>query len=84
MKMLKTNLSVFLMLFVLFSTNLFAEDFEGSKKVAKGDKLEVSATNGNIIVSIWEKDEVYIKAKNKDVDDVKDICFKQNGNVYVF
>jgi hypothetical protein len=84
MKMLKTNLSVFLMLFVFFSTNLFAEDFEGSKKVAKGDKLEVSATNGNIIVSIWEKDEVYIKAKNIDVDDVKDFSFKQNGNVVVF
>ena len=59
MKNVKTNLPVFLMLFVFFSINLFAEDFEGGEKVARGDKLEVSATNGNIIVSIWEKDEVY-------------------------
>ena len=81
MKNLKTNLSVFLMLFVFFSINLFAEDFEGGKKVARGDKLEVSATNGNIVVSVWEKDEVFIKAKNIDVDDVKDFSFKQNGKI---
>ena len=35
MKNLKTNLPVFLMLFVFFSINLFAEDFEGGKKVSK-------------------------------------------------
>jgi hypothetical protein len=81
MKNLKTNLPVFLMLFVFFSINLFAEDFEGGKKVAKGDKLEVSATNGSIVVSTWEKDEVFIKAKNIDVDDVKDFSFKQNGKI---
>jgi hypothetical protein len=84
MKNVKTNLPVFLMLFVFFSINLFAEDFEGGEKVARGDKLEVSATNGNIIVSIWEKDEVYIKAKNIDVNDVKDFSFKKNGNVVAF
>ena len=81
MKNLKTNLPVFLMLFVFFSINLFAEDFEGGKKVARGDKLEVSATNGNLVVSVWEKDEVFIKAKNIDVDDVKDFSFKQNGKI---
>ncbi len=84
MKNIKTNLPVFLMLFVFFSINLFAEDYEGGKKVVRGDKLEVSATNGNIIVSVWDKDEVFIKAKNIDVDDVKDVSFKQNGNVVAF
>jgi len=72
------------MLFLFFSINLFAEDFEGGKKVASGDKLKVSTTNGNIIVSVWDKDEVFIKAKNIDVDDVKDFSFKQNGNVVSF
>ncbi len=84
MKRVKTILPVFLVLFVFFSINLFAEDFEGSKKVAIGDKLEVSATNGNLIVSVWDKDEVFIKAKNIDVDDVKDVSFKQNANVVTF
>ncbi|MCU0343043.1 MAG: DUF4097 domain-containing protein [Ignavibacterium sp.] len=84
MKTVKTNLVLFLLLFVFFSTNLFAEDFEGGKKVARGDKLEVSSTNGNIIVTVWDKDEVFIKAKNIDVDDVRDFSFKQNGNVVVF
>jgi len=69
------------MLFIFFSIYLFSEDFEGGKKVAKGDKLEVSATNGSIVVSTWEKDEVFIKAKNIDVDDVKDFSFKQNGKI---
>lgn len=84
MKNVKSILRVFLMLFVFFSINLFAEDFEGGKKVARGDKLEVSATNGNIVVSVWDKDEVFIKAKNIDVDDVKDVSIKQNGNVVRF
>lgn len=81
MKSVKIILPVFLTSFVFFSVNPFAEDFEGGKKVAKGDKLEVSATNGNIVVSTWEKDEVFIKAKNIDVDDVKDFNFKQNGKI---
>jgi len=81
MKNNRSILSVFLILFVFFSINLFAEDFEGGKKVAKGDKLEVSATNGSIVVSTWEKDEVHITAKNIDVDDVKEFSFKQNGKI---
>ena len=34
-----------------------------------------------LVVSIWEKDEVFIKAKNIDVDDLKDFSFKQNGKI---
>lgn len=84
MKNIKSNLPVFLMIFIFFSINLFAEDFEGGKKVSKGDKLEVSISNGNIVIAVWAKDEVYVKAKNIDVEDVKEFSFKQTGNIVSF
>ncbi|MEO8232134.1 MAG: hypothetical protein ABI638_07610 [Ignavibacteriota bacterium] len=81
MKNIRFNYSVLLILFFFFSINLFSEDFEGGKKVSKGDRLEVSATNGNIIVNVWDKDEVYVKAKNLDAEDVKEFSFKQTGGI---
>ena len=69
---------------IRLSVAVNGEDFEGGKKVSKGDNLEVSTTNGNITVNIWNKDEVFVKAKNIDVEDVKDISFKQTGNIVSF
>lgn len=80
MKNIKFNFSVILILFVLFSTNILSEDFSGSKKVSKGDKFDVSTTNGTIVVSVWAKDEVHVKASKIDVDDVKEFIFNQAGN----
>lgn len=80
MKKFKFNFSVILILFIMFSINLFSEDFTGSKKVTKGDRFDVSTTNGNIVVSVWSKDEVFVKASKIDVEDVKDFKFIQTGN----
>ena len=78
-----------LLLLVLFILSGFlfisnASDKEKTFNVTKGDKLEVSTSNGNVNISIWNKDQAYIKAINIDEDDLKDLKIEQTGNkIYV-
>jgi DUF4097 and DUF4098 domain-containing protein YvlB len=60
-----------------------ASDKEKTFNVTKGDKLEVSASNGNVTISIWTKDQAYIKAINIDEDDLNDLKIEQIGNKVV-
>ena len=81
MKSFKVYLFAVTILVFQLSVQLIAEEFQGGMKVENGDKFEISATNGNVVISVWTKDEVFVKAKNIDADDVKDFTFRQNGNV---
>jgi len=71
-----------LVLFILsgFLIVLNASDKEKTLNVSKGDNLEVSASNGNVNISIWTKDQAYIKAFNIDEDDINDLKIEQSGN----
>lgn len=60
-----------------------ASDKEKTFNVSKGDNLEISASNGNVNISIWTKDQVYIKALNIDKDDLNDLKIEQSGNKVV-
>lgn len=63
-----------------FAALTIATDKEKTFNVSKGDNLEVSISNGNITISTWEKDQVYIKAINIEEDDLKYLKFEQQGN----
>jgi DUF4097 and DUF4098 domain-containing protein YvlB len=51
-----------------------------SFKVSKGGMLEVSVQAGDIRLSPWEKDEVYVKAREIEDDDVDNLEMTQVGN----
>ncbi|HEX9251596.1 MAG TPA: DUF4097 family beta strand repeat-containing protein [Ignavibacteriaceae bacterium] len=77
-----------LLSFVLFMLSGFlfisnAADKEKTFNVSKGDMLNVSASNGNVNISIWSKDQAYIKAFNIDEDDLNDLKIEQTGNKVV-
>lgn len=63
-----------------FLNPMFATDKEKSFNVTKGENFVVTLSNGNITINTWEKDQVYIKAKNIDDDDVQYLKFDQVGN----
>lgn len=71
-----------LVLFILsgFLFLSIASDKEKTFNVTKGDKLEVSVSNGNVSLSIWSKDQAYIKAINIDEDDLNKLKIEQIGN----
>jgi hypothetical protein len=75
------SLALFILSGFLFISN--ASDKEKTFNVTKGDRLEVSASNGNVTISIWTKDQAYIKAINIDEDDLKDLKIEQIGNKVV-
>ena len=57
-----------------------ATDKDKTFNVSKGDNLEVAISNGNINISTWGKDQVYIKAVNIDEDDLKYLKIEQQGS----
>jgi len=70
------------LLFMLsgFAALTTATDKDKTFNVSKGDNLAVSISNGNITISTWEKDQVYIKAINIEEDDLKYLKFELQGN----
>lgn len=59
-------------------------DFTKSFKVNKGGKLSININSGNINLTPWEKNEVYVKVDNVDKDQIKDIeVYLEGNNVYV-
>ncbi|HCA80318.1 MAG TPA: hypothetical protein DEP53_11365 [Bacteroidetes bacterium] len=48
--------------------------------VAKGGTLEVRVEGGDIKISVWEKNEVLVKAEGIDDDDLDRLKMKQSGN----
>lgn len=72
------SLMLFILSGFLFISN--ASDKEKTFNVSKGDKLEVSVSNGNVNLSIWSKDQAYIKAINIDEDELNKLKIEQIGN----
>ena len=48
--------------------------------VAKGGTLEVRVEGGDIKISVWEKNEVLVKAEGIEDDDLDRLKMKQSGN----
>jgi len=48
--------------------------------VSKGGTLEVRVEGGDIKISVWEKNEVLVKAEGIDDDDLDRLKMKQSGN----
>jgi hypothetical protein len=76
-RFLHTGLFFILTGFAVFT---MATDKDKSFNVSKGDNLEVSISNGNIIVSTWDKDQVYVKAINVEEEDINNLKLEQQGN----
>lgn len=51
-----------------------------SFNVSKGGTLEVRVEGGDIKISVWEKNEVLVKAEGIDDDDLDRLKMKQSGN----
>jgi hypothetical protein len=60
-----------------------ASDKDKTFNVSKGDKLDVSISNGDIKLNTWDKTQAYIKAYNIDVDDLQKLKIEQQGNKVV-
>jgi len=60
----------------------FVEDDSRSKSftVAKGGALSVSVDGGDIRISVWDKNEVYVKVDGIDEEDLDRLKMKQDGN----
>jgi DUF4097 and DUF4098 domain-containing protein YvlB len=67
---------------MLFAFSGFTQDDSRSKTftVGKGGTLEVTVDGGDIRISVWDKNEVYIKAEGIDDDDLDRLKMKQSGN----
>ncbi|OGU56406.1 MAG: hypothetical protein A2V66_06195 [Ignavibacteria bacterium RBG_13_36_8] len=86
MKTIKTMVLI-LLLFVsadlLFAGNEVQERTQ-SFSVSKGGALIVNVNPGDIIISVWEKNEVQIKVKGLDEDELDDLEMKMRDNkVYI-
>lgn len=58
-------------------------DDEGRTKsfnVAKGGTLEVTVDGGDIRISVWDKNEVYVKAEGIYDEDLDHLKMTQSGN----
>jgi hypothetical protein len=66
-----------------FTTLIIAIDKDKTFNVSKGDNLEVGVSNGNISISTWDKDQVYVKAGDVDEDDLKYLKIEQQGSKVV-
>lgn len=74
------NLFVFIV-FILSGCLIFANaaDKEKTFNVSKGDRIEILSSYGNINVTVWNKDQAYLKAVNVDEDDLNDLTIEQTG-----
>jgi DUF4097 and DUF4098 domain-containing protein YvlB len=88
-KTMKTK--IYFTIFLLFvSCSVFAVEkhkrsLSGETKtqtfqVGKGGTLEVQISAGDILVSSWEKSEVFVKAEGIDPDELQDLKMSQVGN----
>ncbi|MCI0416540.1 DUF4097 domain-containing protein [bacterium] len=81
---------IFTIILLIVSCSVFAvekhkHDIAGETKtqtfqVGKGGTLEVSISAGDILVSSWEKSEVFVKAEGIDPDELQDLKMSQIGN----
>lgn len=83
---MKTRKIIFFLITLLFvNSSLSAVQKEGDEKtmsfkVNKGGTLNVNINPGSIYLIPWDKNEVYIKIKNLDGDEAKNVEAYQEGN----
>lgn len=67
---------------MLLAFSGFVEDDSRSKTftVAKGGMLEVSVDGGDIKISVWDRNEVFVKVDGIDDEDLDRLKMKQSGN----
>jgi hypothetical protein len=67
---------------LLFAFGGFIEDDGRTKSfnVGKGGTLEVKVDGGDIRVSVWDKNEVLVKAEGLDESDLEHLKMTQSGN----
>lgn len=69
---------------VLLATTFELSADDGSRtksfNVSKGGTLEVSTSRGDIRISPWEKNEVYVEIEGLDDEDIDKVKMTQNGN----
>jgi len=69
---------------VLLAASLALSGDDGSRtksfSVSKGGMLEVTTSRGDIRISPWEKNEVYIAVDGLDDEDIDKVKMTQNGN----
>lgn len=56
------------------------QDFTKSFKVNKGGKMIIDINPGSISLTTWDKNEVYVKVKNVESNEVKNVEVFQEGN----
>jgi hypothetical protein len=85
MKNIKIIYSVIMLAFTFGLCS--AADFQEKTKtfkVSQGGELSVQINPGDIIISTWDKEEVLVKIRGVDSDEVDDVEIKQSGNkIYV-
>ena len=64
---------------VLTATGIPQDKITKSFNVKKGDNLSVKVS-GDVKVTSWVKDEVYVEINGLDKDDAEDVSIKQEGN----
>jgi hypothetical protein len=82
---MKTNMQILVAAFtvLLISTfTLYGDDGSRTKSfnVSKGGTIEVTTSRGDIRISPWEKNEVYVTIEGLDDEDIDKVKMTQNGN----
>lgn len=62
---------------LIFANNT---DKEKTFNVSKGDKVEVLVSYGNINITVWNKEQAYLKAVNIVESDLNELTIDQTGN----
>lgn len=65
---------VFIIAFMAVNTVFAGKQLDEKEKsfpVSKGDNLEVSLSNGNVSIGVWDKNEVFVKANNISKNELK-------------
>ncbi|MEW6507645.1 MAG: DUF4097 family beta strand repeat-containing protein [Bacteroidota bacterium] len=72
---------------LFLGANLYGNEYREytkSLKVNKGGKLNIDLNYGKIILTPWEKNEVFVKVDNLDQDEIKNIeVYLEGNNVFV-
>lgn len=84
---MKNIKSIYLIAIFLFAANSHiyssakeVQENTKSFKVDKGGQLVVNVSPGEINVSVWDKNEVFIKVIGLDEDDLKSVKMNKSGN----
>jgi DUF4097 and DUF4098 domain-containing protein YvlB len=84
---MKRILTIALFTLFVFSVKSNAAPLDGGESkqsksfsVSKGGELEVSVSGGDIRLTTWDKDEVYVVVEGIDEEDLDDLKMTQSGN----